>query len=85
MYLHLMMNTNEDIYSPPAVCSKAPSSAGITKCVTFTTSLLVSSWKSYCFEFICKVTTDSERLSNDLWLFSVEKKPSRLVREEQTT
>lgn len=38
-----------NVYWPPAVCSNAPSSAGITKCVTFTTSLLVSSWKSHCF------------------------------------
>lgn len=47
-----MVNTNvvfaKDIYRPPADCSNKPSSAGITKCVTFTTSLLVSSWKSYC-------------------------------------
>lgn len=45
----LMWTSQKDIYRPPAVCSNAPSSAGITKCVTFTTSLLASSWKSHRF------------------------------------
>lgn len=47
-------------YRPPAVCSKAPSSAGITKCVTFTTSLLFSSWKSH--------NTLTPALPNKSWL-----------------
>ena len=49
--------------SPPAACSKAPSSAGITKCVTLTTSLLVSSWKRLHCSFNCEKTRSSDRFS----------------------
>lgn len=38
---------HKDVYRPAAVCRSAPSSAGITKCETFTTSLFNSSCKSY--------------------------------------
>lgn len=36
----------KDNHTPPAVCSNAPSSAGMAKWVTFTTSLLDSSCSS---------------------------------------